>query len=86
MIQHVLEHGKLHDTALIISQLHGHMMVMARHKFASNVCEKALVLANSANRRQLIEEIIDPGHDGASPIVIMMQDQYASMWLVLCRC
>lgn len=51
---------------------------MSRHKFASNVCEKALVTADSESRRLLIEEIMSPKQDGVSPIVTMMKDQFAS--------
>lgn len=52
---------------------------MARHKFASNVCEKALVCADPESRRILIDEIMTGAQDsGVSPIVAMMKDQYAS--------
>lgn len=51
---------------------------MAKHKFASNVCEKALVMADSEHRRLLIDEMMTPKQDGVSPIVAMMKDQFAS--------
>jgi len=54
------------------------MLNMARHKFASNVCEKALVTATTEERRALVDEIITPKPDGVSPIVSMMKDQFAS--------
>lgn len=54
---------------------------MARHKFASNVCEKALVTADSETRRLLIEEIMTPKQDGPNPIMTMMKDQFASMFI-----
>lgn len=54
------------------------MLNMARHKFASNVCEKALVTATAEERRALVDEIIAPKPDGVSPIVSMMKDQFAS--------
>jgi pumilio RNA-binding family len=78
VVQFVLEHGQPHDQALIVAKLRGQMLQMARHKFASNVCEKALVTADPESRRALIEEIMTPKQDGASPIVTMMKDQYAS--------
>ncbi|TFY82620.1 hypothetical protein EWM64_g1389 [Hericium alpestre] len=78
VIQFVLEHGKPHDRALIISKLRGQMLHMSRHKFASNVCEKALVCADADSRRALIDEIMTPKHDGVSPIVTMMKDQFAN--------
>ncbi|TFK76423.1 ARM repeat-containing protein [Pluteus cervinus] len=78
VIQFVLEHGRPQDRALVISKLRGQMLQMARHKFASNVCEKALVCADGANRHQLIDELMTPRQDGVSPIVTMMKDQFAN--------
>ncbi|EJD06040.1 ARM repeat-containing protein [Fomitiporia mediterranea MF3/22] len=78
VVQFVLEHGPVQDRLLIISKLRGQMLQMAKHKFASNVCEKALVMADSENRRLLVEEMITPKADGVSPIVTMMKDQYAN--------
>ena len=63
---------------MVVSRLRGQMLPMARHKFASNVCEKALVTADVENRRILIDEIMTAKPDGSSPIVTMMKDQFAS--------
>lgn len=81
MVQFVLEQGKPHDRCQVIAKLRGQMLNMARHKFASNVCEKALVTASPEERRGLVEEIIAPKADGVSPIVSMMKDQFASRCL-----
>lgn len=78
VVQFVLENGKAEDRALIISKLRGQMLHMARHKFASNVCEKALIMADLDSRRVLIDEIMTSKPDGVSPIVTMMKDQFAS--------
>lgn len=78
VIQFVLEHGQEQDRAAVISQLRGRILQMSRHKFASNVCEKALVTADPENRRALIDEIMRPRQDSSSPIITMMKDQYAS--------
>ncbi|KAF8495613.1 armadillo-type protein [Gautieria morchelliformis] len=78
VVQFVLEHGKPEDRALIISKLRGQILPMSRHKFASNVCEKALVMADMDTRRTLITEIMTPKPDGVSPIVTMMKDQFAN--------
>lgn len=56
------------------------MLNMARHKFASNVCEKALVMADPESRHILIDEILTPKHDGVSPVLSMMKDQFASQY------
>ncbi|KAJ7285813.1 armadillo-type protein [Mycena rebaudengoi] len=49
-------------------------------KARSNVCEKALIFADSETRRLLIEELMTPSSkgDGATPIVTMMKDQFAN--------
>lgn len=78
VIQFVLEHGQPQDKAMVISKLRGQMLLMARHKFASNVCEKALVTADPVNRSILIDEIMTPKQDGVSAIVTMMKDQFAN--------
>ncbi|KAJ7155945.1 armadillo-type protein [Mycena crocata] len=80
VIQFILEHGRPEDRALVISQLRGRLLYMARHKFASNVCEKALTFADSDARRLLIDEIMAPSPkpDGTTPIVTMMKDQYGN--------
>lgn len=77
-MQFVLENGNQHDKALVISKLRGQLLHMARHKFASNVCEKALTTADDESRKMLIDEILTPRQDGVSPIVTMMKDQFAS--------
>lgn len=79
-----MEHGQPQDRAAVIGKLRGHMLNMARHKFASNVCEKALVTADPETRRLLIEEVMTPKQDGPNPIIIMMKDQFASMFLLGC--
>lgn len=78
VVQFVLEHGKPQDRAMIISKLNGQMYNMAKHKFASNVCEKALVCADSDSRRLLIDEIMTPKQDGLSPIMGLMKDSFGS--------
>ncbi|KAJ1309525.1 hypothetical protein OPQ81_006298 [Rhizoctonia solani] len=78
VIQFVLEHGAAADRDWILHKLRGQMVQMARHKFASNVCEKALVTADSESRRLLIEEIMTPRMDTVNPIVLMMKDSFAN--------
>ena len=78
VVQFVIEHGSPTDKALVLNQMRGQILALARHKFASNVCEKALVFADSETRAHLIDEIMMPTADGVSPLVIMMKDQFAS--------
>ncbi|KAF8609865.1 ARM repeat-containing protein [Ceratobasidium sp. AG-I] len=78
VIQFVLEHGAPADREWILHKLRGQMVQMAKHKFASNVCEKALVTADSESRRLLIEEIMTPRPDTVNTIVLMMKDSFAN--------
>jgi hypothetical protein len=55
---------------------------MARHKFASNVCEKALVTADSESRRALINEIMAPNQEGVTPILMMMKSRFSSLFFI----
>ncbi|KAF8636458.1 hypothetical protein AX17_003274 [Amanita inopinata Kibby_2008] len=78
VVQFIIEHGKTHDKILVLDRLRGNMLKMAQHKFASNVCEKALVCADAEYRRLLINEIMKPKLDGVTPVVDMMKDQFAN--------
>ncbi|KAF8597034.1 ARM repeat-containing protein, partial [Ceratobasidium sp. AG-I] len=78
VIQFVLEQGAPADWEWILHKLRGQMVQMAKHKFASNVCEKALVMADSESRRLLIEEIMTPRPDTVNTIVLMMKDSFAN--------
>ena len=66
------------DRAVVVENLRGHMLTMSKHKFASNVVEKAIVTSDSAGRELLIDEIMLTGEDGQDLITLMMKDQYAS--------
>jgi pumilio RNA-binding family len=79
VIQFILDKGSMHDRDRVIQNLTGHMLPMSKHKFASNVCEKALKAASVEQRRVLIEEISLMRPDGMNPIITMIKDQYASM-------
>jgi pumilio RNA-binding family len=62
----------------MIDVLTGQLSTMSRHKFASNVCEKAMAVADLARRRRIIEEMLSPGSTGITLVAIMMKDQYAN--------
>jgi pumilio RNA-binding family len=50
---------------------------MVRHKFASNIGEKALITADAESRRVLTDEIVTPKQDNVNPVVTMMKNQFA---------
>ncbi|KAK6980830.1 armadillo-type protein, partial [Favolaschia claudopus] len=57
----------------VVAELRGRFLDMAKHKFASHICEKALLYYNSDASRALIDEILD-----SNSIRCMMRDQYAN--------
>ncbi|XP_057980594.1 pumilio homolog 5-like isoform X1 [Malania oleifera] len=75
--QHVLERGKHHERSQIISKLSGHIVQLSQHKFASNVIEKCLEHADTAERELLIGEIFGDD-DGNDNLLTMMKDQFAN--------
>lgn len=51
---------------------------MARHKYASNVIEKALKQAEGQERRDLIDELIGAQPDGNDQILKLLKDAYGN--------
>ncbi|VAI85946.1 unnamed protein product [Triticum turgidum subsp. durum] len=75
--QHVVEKGKSHERAQIISKLAGQVVTMSQNKFASNVIEKCFQHGDIAERDLLIREIVEQT-DGNDTLLAMMKDQYAN--------
>ncbi|KJA15830.1 hypothetical protein HYPSUDRAFT_1067035 [Hypholoma sublateritium FD-334 SS-4] len=80
VIQFILEQGQDCDKAVIFADICGSLIRLAQHKYASNVCEKALMCADSERREILINEIMTakPRTSGENPILTMVKDQYAN--------
>ena len=51
---------------------------MSRHKFASNVCEKALQHAEPEDRRILVDELIDAQDDDTTKIPMLLRDAFGN--------
>ena len=83
MIQFIIQQGRPQDKSRVISKICGSLIQLAQHKFASNVCEKALICADADTRRLLINEIMTLQLDGKSAILTMVKDQYASESIML---
>jgi hypothetical protein len=77
VVQHVLEHGEYNDRQAILRQLHGHIVGMSQHKFASNVVEKLLQLSDSETRTMMLNEITGT-HMGSPAVLVMMKDPYGN--------
>lgn len=58
VVQHVLEYGAIEDRSNVIASLIPHIDELSRHKFASNVVEKCLLLGGPAERRALMGIIL----------------------------
>jgi len=79
VIQFIIERGQSTDKSLVVSEICGNVVALSQHKYASNVCEKALSLSDSGTRRLLIEEILRAADaDTEKPILTMIKDQFAS--------
>ncbi|KAH8106974.1 armadillo-type protein [Cristinia sonorae] len=78
VIQFILEKGQSQDKAAITNKLRADMLKLSCHKFASNVCEKALVTAEPTLRQSLVNELLLPRKDGIDVVVMMMKDQYGN--------
>lgn len=52
--------------------------IVCRHKFASNVIEKALTRATENDRRDLIVELMDAKPNGSNKIALLLKDPYAN--------
>jgi len=73
-----LENGSPSDRQRFVDAVRGHVLLLSRHKFASNVCEKAIAAANDSRKRLIVEEMLAPGSNGVVPVSLMMKDQYAN--------
>ncbi|KAK9697535.1 hypothetical protein RND81_08G044100 [Saponaria officinalis] len=75
--QHVLERGKTQERSQIIKNLHGQIVKMSQHKFASNVVEKCLEYGDAASRELIISEVVGQNEENDN-FLVMMKDQYAN--------
>jgi pumilio RNA-binding family len=86
VIQWILQNGSKPDRDVVINKAKGNVMVLSRHKFASNVVEQIIRAASPEERTALIEEIMTPlqqeasipGEEAVVGAVMMMKDQYGN--------
>lgn len=78
VVQAVLEKGPPADKSRIIGKVHGQVLSMARHKFASNVLEKYIVPADDNERHWLSNEVLRLEPDGPSEVRAMLVDPSAN--------
>ncbi|KDR81636.1 hypothetical protein GALMADRAFT_239707 [Galerina marginata CBS 339.88] len=79
VIQFIIDQGRDRDKAIVISRIRSNLVKLSQHKYASNVCEKALICSDSEIRHVLINEVMTtPTADSENPILTMIKDQYAN--------
>lgn len=76
--QHVIQHGKPEDRAKIIKIVTGQLLTLSKHKFASNVVEKSIQFGTEEQRKAIVAQLTAIHSDGASPLQLMMKDQYGN--------
>ena len=59
--------------------------IVSRHKFASNVCEKALTKSTGQDLRDLITELIGLRPDGTNNVRMLLQDAFGNFPLQVCH-
>jgi pumilio RNA-binding family len=77
-VQFVLEKGKATDRQRLVDSVLGSVLLLSKHKYASNVCEKAIATADDTRKLLIVQEMLTPGSDGAIPVSLMMKDQFAN--------
>jgi pumilio RNA-binding family len=87
VIQWILQNGSKPDRDFIIGKAKGNVLVLSRHKYASNVVEQIIRAASPEERYGLIEEIMTTVEEtNASSVedamvgaaIVMMKDQYGN--------
>jgi len=56
----------------------GQILILSKHKFASNVIEKCVTNGTREERQKMIDEVIKVKSDGSSDLINMMKDQFAN--------
>ncbi|CAH7686825.1 armadillo-type protein [Phakopsora pachyrhizi] len=76
--QWIITDGKKEDAASLLTKVRGQVLVLSKHKFASNVVEKAILKSTEEEMKEMIEEILTPRPDGSSTIGVMLKDAFAN--------
>jgi mRNA-binding protein PUF3 len=76
VVQHVLEKGKPEDRAKMIGVVTPQLLTLSRHKNASNVVEKCILLGTLEEQRAIRDQLM--GDDTNSPLFQLMKDQFGN--------
>lgn len=92
VIQYILQHGSDNDSSEILHQtkqdiidiISENVIEFSKHKFASNVVEKAVLYGTKSQKALIISKILPKDKEHAmnlednSPMILMMRDQFAN--------
>ncbi|KAL2139635.1 hypothetical protein VTI28DRAFT_4911 [Corynascus sepedonium] len=76
VIQHVLEKGRPEDRAKMIGVVTPQLLTLSRHKNASNVVEKCILLGTLEQQRAIRDKLL--GDEPNSPLFQLMKDQFGN--------
>ncbi|POW19624.1 hypothetical protein PSHT_04464 [Puccinia striiformis] len=76
--QWIITDGKKEDAAAILAKVQGQVLLLSKHKFASNVVEKAILKSTDEQKKEMIDEILAVRTDGTSTVGIMLKDAFAN--------
>lgn len=76
--QWIITDGKKEDAAAMLAKVQGQVLLLSKHKFASNVVEKAILKSTDEEKKEMIDEILAPRPDGTSTVGIMLKDAFAN--------
>ena len=76
VIQHVLERGRPEDRARMVSVVTPQLLALSKHKNASNVVEKCILLGTPEEQRSIRDQLM--GDDANSPLFQLMKDQFGN--------
>ncbi|KAL7424207.1 hypothetical protein Q5752_001793 [Cryptotrichosporon argae] len=79
VVQSIIMVGPAEDRSKVIARVAGHVQKLSRHKFASNVVEKALEKATVLEKHALIKELIGADEaTGTNQIGALLRDAYGN--------
>ncbi|WWD01141.1 hypothetical protein V866_008080 [Kwoniella sp. B9012] len=78
VVQSVITVGAPADRDKVIEVIKGKVLSLARHKFASNVVEKAILNASKDDQKLLIDELVGVKEDGSNQVGMLLRDAFGN--------
>ena len=78
VIQHIIEQGKPEDKAKALQVVQAQILMFSKHKYASNVVERAIRFATDEQRRSIVSQLTTLSADGSSTLQSLIKDQFGN--------